>query len=363
MMKKIVFTAVLVLCCLFAPALSAQPLKYVQAKDLTLVGKLFPEDSLRPYHRLDTAAYNAGFTRGERNQMTMASGIAVVFETDSPTIAVCPVYGRIFGASSCGPISQKGFDLYIKEDGKWLWAGAATPSESGVSKNILENKKEGMSQCLIYFPLFSSLDELRIGVREGSVIRASRMPFRHRVAVFGSSFTQGSCTSRPGMAYPAQLSRMTGFQMLSLGCSGNSKLQVYFAHTLADADVDAYIFDAFSNPSSGQIESRLFKFIEIIQEKHPDAPLIFQKTIYREKRNFNTEVDEEEADKQETADRMMLQACRKYKNVYYVKTTDAASSDHETSVDGIHPGDYGYVLWTRSVAKPIKKILAKYGIR
>jgi lysophospholipase L1-like esterase len=36
---------------------------------------------------------------------------------------------------------------------------------------------------------------------------------------------------------------------------------------------------------------------------------------------------------------------------------------HSTSVDGIHPSDYGYTLWAKSVKKPLLKILAKYGIR
>jgi lysophospholipase L1-like esterase len=32
-------------------------------------------------------------------------------------------------------------------------------------------------------------------------------------------------------------------------------------------------------------------------------------------------------------------------------------------VDGIHPDDYGYYLWSRSIEKPLRKILRKYGIR
>ena len=36
---------------------------------------------------------------------------------------------------------------------------------------------------------------------------------------------------------------------------------------------------------------------------------------------------------------------------------------HSTSVDGIHPSDYGYTLWAQSIRKPILKILKKYGIR
>ncbi len=53
---------------------------------------------------------------------------------------------------------------------------------------------------------------------------------------------------------------------------------------------------------------------------------------------------------------------KKYKDVYFI-TTDAADKLHETSVDGIHPGDYGYTLWARSIEKPLLKILRKYGIR
>lgn len=36
---------------------------------------------------------------------------------------------------------------------------------------------------------------------------------------------------------------------------------------------------------------------------------------------------------------------------------------HETSVDGVHPGDYGYTFWARSIEKSICKILKKYGIK
>ena len=55
-------------------------------------------------------------------------------------------------------------------------------------------------------------------------------------------------------------------------------------------------------------------------------------------------------------------ACKRYKDVYYIKTNATAPS-RDTSVDGIHPGDYGYTLWAESVQKRILKILKKYGIR
>lgn len=362
MKKTLALLVSLLVGAVLSAGVHAQGWKFVEAKDLTLVGKLF-QDTPNPYHRLDTLVYHEGFTKGELGQITMSSGISVAFRTDSPKISVCPTYGKVYGAGSTAPFSQKGFDLYIRKDGKWLWAGSTAAGKNGENKLILDGCNAGEVECLLYLPLFSSLESLKIGVAEGSEITASENPFRHRIGIFGSSFTHGSSTSRPGMAYPAQLSRMTGLQFLSLGCSGNSKLQEYFAHALADADVDAYVFDSFSNPDPQMIHDRLFKFIEIIQAKHPDIPLIFQKTIWRERRNFNTKTDDMERRKMEMAEQMMREACAKYRNVYYVETTDATSPDHETSVDGTHPGDYGYTLWARSVAGPITEILAKYGIR
>ena len=180
-----------------------------------------------------------------------------------------------------------------------------------------------------------------------------------RLAVHGSSFTMGVSTSRTGMSYPMQLARATGLQVLGFAASGNCKLQQPFAQALADADVDAILFDTFSNPSVQEIRDRLLPFIETVQASHPDIPLIFQRTIYRESRNFNTAKAAEEARRIEIADSLMKIACKKYKNVYYIHP-NATSRDHETSVDGTHPGDYGYTLWEKSIEKKVLRILRKY---
>jgi hypothetical protein len=220
-----------------------------------------------------------------------------------------------------------------------------------------------MHECLLYLPLYSEELSVQIGVEESSTIEAIPNPFRHRVGIFGSSFTHGGGTTRSGLTYPAIFTRDTGIQLLSLGVSGRSKLQPAFAAALADADVEAYIFDAFSNPSLDQIRNYLFPFIETIQAKHPDIPLIFLRTIYRENRNFKMDKRKSEEDRLALVEEMMKEACKKYKNVYYVTSTNATSPEHDTTVDGTHPGDYGYLLWARSIEKPVLKILRKYGIK
>ena len=363
-MRKIVL--ILLSACLTSLGVWAQEpeCKYVSATELTLVGKLFP-DTPNPYHRVDTVRFK-GFSSLENKQVRQSSGLAVAFRTDSPFIRLKATTGRMEHPSNTMGNAARGFDLYLRKDGQWLWAAAGGAQSENKQDNpytIINHLDGTPHECLLYLPLMSELYSLDIGVAPESTLEAIPNPFRHRVAVFGSSFTQGVSCSRSGMTYPAQFARNTGIQLLSLGCSGNCKLQDYFGRVLAEADAEAFLFDAFSNPSRMQMRERLFPFIEQVQAAHPGKPLIFQRTIYREKRNFNTDENEREADRLRIADSLMNIACRRYKDVYYIKTTSATSKSHEATVDGVHPDNYGYTLWEQSIEKPLLRILRKYGIR
>jgi len=228
--------------------------------------------------------------------------------------------------------------------------------------SLIKDMAPGTKECLLYLPIYCDLQSVKVGVPEGCRLEAMESPFRHRVAIFGSSYTHGISTSRAGMSYPDQFTRHTGIQMLPLGCSGNCKMQPYFAAVLEDVDADAFVFDAFSNPSAKMIEERLFPFIERLQAAHPGKPLIFQQTIRREKRNFDTSVEASEAAKQHMADSLMKIAVKRYKDVYYIRPS-ASTPLQESSVDGIHPDDYGYYRWAKSIERPLLRILRKYGVR
>ena len=259
--------------------------------------------------------------------------------------------------------AYRGYDLYIQQDGKWLWAASKAnwPKETTPFR-LIECMDNEEKICLLYLPMYSELIDLKIGVADDAYIEPIASPFRHKIVFHGSSFTQGISISRAGMSYPTQFSRMTGLGIIPLGFSGNCKMQPYFADFLEDVQADAFVFDSFSNPGHRMIKERLETFVERMVASHPGVPLIFQRTIYRESRNFNRFKAAEEQARQDMSDCLMAQLCEKYKDVYYI-VADATSEDHETSVDGTHPGDYGYTLWARSIEKPILKILAKYGIK
>lgn len=367
-MKKILFIAALltagVVCFAQQPAY-----EYTEAADLTIIGKLMPGKTANPYHRVDTTLYK-GFTRRENEMVRMSSGMACVFKTDSKSISIITKYGHYDDPTNTNMISARGYDLYIRKGNTWLWAASGVNSTNKLQKpmTLIKNMDGTMHECLLYFPTYSEEYSIRIGVEKGASLEKIENPFRHRVAIWGSSYTHGSSTTRAGMTYPAQFTRSTGIQMLSLGCSGRCMLQDYFANVLVDVEADAFVFDTFSNPKADMIQERLVPFIDRMIAAHPGVPMIFQQTIYREKRNFDLEEEKKEQDKMDMAAKIFKEikstpeGRRKYKDVYFISTC-ATSSEHDTSVDGVHPGNYGYTLWEKSIEKQVVKILKKYGIR
>lgn len=335
--------------------------QFTEASDLTLIGKIV--ETSNPYHRVDTSKY-LGFHGHENEQVRCSAGLAVLFKTDSKRISVQTDYGYIYWGGTTRNVAYRGYDLYIKKNDDWMFAGSGAASPEAPNRNniLIWNMDGSMHECMIYLPLYAEENSIKIGTQTGSIIEPLESPFRHRIGIFGSSFTHGISAGRPGMCYPSQFTRHTGIQMLSLGCSGNCKLQDYFADVICDAEIDALVLDSFSNPSIEQIEDRLYPFIEKIQAAHPGMPIIFQATIYREGRNFDVNFDKKESERYDYVEAKMKEVVKKYKDVYFIHP-NASDKYGDTSIDGTHPSNYGYTLWSESIEKPILKILKRYGIR
>lgn len=341
-------------------------LRYVDALELGLIGKAF-DDTPNPYHRVDTEKYT-GWTESEENLLHMTAGIIVPFRTDARDIYLQVDWGYLRSSASMMPVSQRGFDLYIKDsNGEFIFAAAAANRKIKIGEidniKVISDMDGTMHECLLYLPMYSEIKSLKIGVNTWASILPMDNPFRGRIVFQGSSFTQGVSTSRTAMSYPKQFERHTGLYCINLATSGRSRLQSYMADMLMDVEAEAFVFDTFSNPDSATIVRRLIPFIDKMVESHPGVPLIFQQTIYRERRNFNTKTEATERAKMNAVKEQFEKILSKpeYKDVYLIYPN--ASAAHESSVDGTHPDDYGYYLWAKSIEGPVLEILAKYGIK
>ena len=364
-MKKVILSLLLLAA---IGSLMSQEIRYTEASELNLIGKPFP-DTPNPYHRVDTLIYK-GFTTTENNQVRCPVGMAVLFKSNTKKITISTDWGYVYNSVSTMPIAYKGYDLYFKnESGKWQYAASSAgtlPQDKKSDKFTLIDNMDGTEHdFMLYLPMYSEIYSCKIGIDENASIEPLESNFRHRIAVYGSSYTQGVSTSRSGMSWPMQFMRHTGLQIVSLGASGRCLMQPYYTTVLEAIEADAFLFDTFSNPDADMIRERLLPFIERLIKAHPGKPLIFQRTIYRERRNLDTAVEKRESAKAEAVEEMFYEIKNgkdkaKYKDVYLI--TPNASDNHETSVDGTHPDNYGYSLWYRSIEEPVRSILTQYGI-
>ena len=289
------------------------------------------------------------------------TGLALAFKTNSTSISILASVEEGYKISS--ERGRSGFDLYIKEGGKWLWAGVGQLKKDKKEFEVITDMDGSQHECLMYLPIEAHLESVKIGTQDGSKIEALPYPFGGgRIMVWGSSFTQGSATTRPGLTYCAMIQRKTGLDILNAGMGGNCFMQPEVAKALCDADFDIFLIDAFSNGGPSSMKRNFFNFIEMVQSTHPGVPIIFQKTIYRESRNFNTKKAESEQKKMECAEALLEEALQKYSGIYVIQP-NATNETHDTSCDGTHPSEYGYRLWAESILPQLRPILKKYGIK
>ena len=167
----------------------AQEFVYTEATDLTITGKVFP-DTPEPYQRMDFEKYG-GWEDKDLGLLRQSSGIIVSFKTDAQAInmkaIVCGGWGSNYG--------DRGFDLYIRKDGRWLWAGSATipkgNDEYRVCK-LITDMAPGEKECIVYFPNFSEIRSAQVGVPAGCTLLPGEKPFTHDIVLYGSSFTHGA---------------------------------------------------------------------------------------------------------------------------------------------------------------------------
>lgn len=322
-------------------------------------------DASSPFQRLAEESMG-GLEEKMIKYFRCSTGVAILFKTTSSSISARWNLRMGHWLRNMTFIATSGLDLYIKRDGKWIFAGYG--AEHAIQKanqkfTLVKDMENGYKECLLYLPLFNYPEGLELGFEKGCKTKPLENPFSSKVVLLGSSITHGASASRPGMTYAALLERNLNVEFVNLGISGLCKLEPSLATMISTLDAKAYIVEGFSNPTAQQIRERLENFVKIIREKHPTIPLIFIQTEVRENTSFDKKYFEKEEAKRRAASEILQRLCKEDRNLYFIDPGLYIGKDHEATSDGIHPNDLGMYRIYRNLQPKLGKIFKKYNIR
>lgn len=230
-------------------------------------------------------------SEGVYNLHTNTAGGRVRFVTDSPYVAIkteyIPCKRPHFALAGSG-----GFDMYSQYDGITRYEGTFVPPydvENGY-ESVLDFEKCHERVVTINFPLYSSVQKLYIGLKEGAVLKpAPGYRVEKPVVYYGSSITQGGCASKPGSSYQSILSRRFDCDYINLGFSGNAKGEDEITDYLKGMDMSVFVMDYDHNaPSVEHLEKTHSRMFQRIRDAQPKLPIL----IMSRPKYYLTEIEE-----------------------------------------------------------------------
>ena len=259
------------------------------------------------------------------------------------------------------------FDLYVGGPGNWrlVRAGRFTLHATEYTVELFNRPEPGLREYLINFPLYNSVEELFIGLEDGCEI-LEPTPWSHDqpVVVYGTSITQGGCSSHPGGAWTNLLSRWHNCEFYNMGFSGSGRGEPAAAEIMASIkNPRCYILDYEANAHNVRTRETLETFLDILRSKHPTVPI----TVISKAPHAGTMVafgadDETDLTYEDSylARQFQREVIGKRRaagdsNLYFINGIKLLGVDwDECMMDGCHFNDLGYYRFAENLNKYIK---------
>jgi lysophospholipase L1-like esterase len=344
----------------FATLQPGSDLHWYDAETLTVSGRGWPVSELAtPWVRLPTRA--AAIVRPEVWQLSRHSaGLAIEFATDSPEIsAQWTVENPSLAMDHMPATGVSGLDLYVLTDHGWRWVGTGRPQQGTTNRMCLvAGIPPGPARTYrLYLPLYNTLTTLQLGIAQTARITAIPAATRRSVVFYGTSIVHGGCASRPGMTYPALVSRALNIPQINLGFSGNGRAEPEVAQLLAELSPALFVIDPLPNLSEPQVSERIPTFIAGLRERHPQLPLLLVGNITYQQPAALGKHPADCARKNAALREVFSRLSATDPHLHHLAGEDLLGDDGEATVDGVHPTDAGFLRMAQVIAPAVAALL------
>ena len=296
------------------------------------------------------------------------SGGRVRFKTDSPYICVRAQLYENSLSPHFSPSGKDGCDIYAKPAGAPGipdYMRSVIPEKSGDSSYELSyefpEQAEGFWDVTVNLPLYSGVEALFIGIKEGSSILPAD-PYRTEkpVLFYGSSITQGACSQRPGNSHVLILSRMLDCDVRNMGFSGSAYGESSMAEFISGLEMSAFVMEYDYNArSEDELLRTHYRFYETVREKNPELPVIMvsapvaapARVKFPQKRMAESRVIIMES---------YLKGYRSGDSNLYFVDGEGMIGSKESLVDGVHPDVSGFRNMAQKLYPVLRDVLYHY---
>jgi len=208
-------------------------------------------------------------------------GARVVCLTDARTIWVrvgFPAQGELLNLSRLG---RQGLDYYV--DGAFC-RGLIPSGEAEQEFCLFDGGLPGgLHDITVYLAQYGPQEILALRYLPDSAVFEAPTAYAlpKPLAVYGSSITQGGCSSRPSLNWPARLARSLNLDLINLGMSGGALGEPFMWEIMAEIDACCYILDYGINITPAEkLEEVYAPFVDSLRAARPEVPVVCVSPIF-----------------------------------------------------------------------------------
>ena len=207
-----------------------------------------------------------------------------------------------------------------------------------------------MRSFTVDFPVHAVVEKLEIGLKPDAELAPAR-PYRDfaPIVFYGSSIVHGTAATRPGLTYPAIISRELNMDYKNIGFSGMAKGERAIAEWMASLPMSVFVCDYDHNAQT-------------VRAKNPDVPYIM---ITRP--DYYTVICEQEhilCRRDVIMESYLKARAAGDKNVYFIDGISFGNSHncYNLTVDSIHPNDAGFINMAENIGRVITHSFERKGL-
>jgi len=292
------------------------------------------------------------------------AGAHLAFRSNTSAVAVRATNRDTGHMPHMASTGSNGLFLYVGPPERMRpWAAAIPDRKSATFERLLfRGVARRMREFRLYLPLYKPLDALEVGLGPGArILPPSALTIEKPVVFYGTSITQGGCTSTAGSDFVSTVGRRLNLNAINLGFSGNGRGEPELAELIAEIDAALYVLDYAANVDPARLRRTLPRFVRILRDRRPSTPILLVTNLCAASYDFSPER------------RHVLEDRRDIMMAFYVRRRRGGDrrihladgfgllpfGADALTVDGVHLSDHGFQIVAERLAPIIEQILLR----